>query len=91
MLNYDVHPHLRKILQKLKTKDKIRLKIIKNKMDEIISSTEETIENYKPLRYNLKNQKRVHIDKSFVLVFSYDKKEKLITFLDFDHHDNIYK
>ena len=28
--------------------------------------------------------------KSFVLIFSYDKTKDLITFLDYDHHDNIY-
>jgi len=39
----------------------------------------------------MKDQKRVHIDKSFVLTFKYFKEKKYILFQDFDHHDNIYK
>lgn len=42
----------------------------------------------KPLRYGLKNQRRVHIG-SFVLTYAVADKEIWIT--DFDHHDKIYK
>jgi len=38
----------------------------------------------------LKDKKRVHVG-NFVLVFKLVKKENKIIFLDFDHHDNIYR
>jgi len=34
--------------------------------------------------------RRVHIGKSFVLVFEIVENENKVIFLDFDHHDNIY-
>lgn len=42
----------------------------------------------KPLRYSLKNRRRVHIG-SFVLVYEFHNGE--LRFIDFDHHDKIYK
>ena len=42
----------------------------------------------KPLRYALKNRRRVHVG-SFVLVYEFSGNE--LRFLDFDHHDKIYK
>lgn len=42
----------------------------------------------KPLRYALKNRRRVHVG-SFVLVYEFHAGE--LRFLDFDHHDKIYK
>ncbi len=89
--DYDFSPKLKRIIRKLVKKDRQRADIIYNKAKEIINSDETTIEHYKNLRHDLSNQKRVHIDKSFVLTFSFDKKKKFILFLDFDHHDNIYK
>ena len=42
----------------------------------------------KPLRYSYKNNRRVHIS-SFVLVYEFHDGE--LRFIDFDHHDKIYK
>jgi len=42
----------------------------------------------KPLRYTLKNRRRVHIE-SYVLV--YELVDNELRFLDCDHHDKIYK
>ena len=42
----------------------------------------------KPLRYTLKNRRRVHVG-SFVLVYEFHNNE--LRFIDFDHHDHIYK
>ncbi len=47
------------------------------------------IRNYKNLKHSLKEFKRIHIG-HFVLVFRLNKKENLIYFEDFDHHNNIY-
>lgn len=71
-------------------RERSRYDFLMKKIGQIVSSDEQTIEHYKNLGYNLKHLKRVHVDKSFVLTFEYDKTKKLIVFLDFDHHDNIY-
>ena len=42
----------------------------------------------KPLRHALKNRRRLHVG-SFVLVYEFHNNE--LRFLDFDHHDKIYK
>ncbi len=86
MREFEIKPKLEKILSRLFKKDKQTYEAIMKKIEEIISS--EDIEHYKNLRYRLKDIKRVHIN-HFVLVFSYDKSKNFVTFLDFDHHDDI--
>ncbi len=90
VLAYDLSDKLKDIVQKLRKRDPQRAEIIYKKIKQIINSDEITIEHYKNLRYDLKDEKRVRLDKSFVLTFKYDKARKFILFLDFDHHDNIY-
>ncbi len=46
---------------------------------------------FKPLRKPMENKRRVHVGGSFVLVYEVDEKERLVTLLDFDHHDNVYE
>ncbi len=88
-MNYELKPELEKILGKLKKKDSVAHKAILNKIEEIANSPDP--DRYKPLRYGMKNKKSVHIVKSFVLVFEYDRQRQFLSFLDYDHHDNIYK
>lgn len=45
---------------------------------------------YKKLRGDMKGACRVHIDTHFVLVFEYDSVKKIVRFLDFAHHDDVY-
>ena len=78
---------LEKILSKLEKKNFSLYNQIKKKISEVINS--ENVEHYKNLRHDLKEFKRVHIG-HFVLIFRFDKKEGLILFEDFNHHDNIY-
>ena len=85
---FEYSEKLQKILQKLSKKDGKRYEIIWKKINEIINS--ENIEHYKNLRHPLNNFKAVHIDKSFVLIFRFDKNKNLISFEDFDHHDKVY-
>jgi mRNA-degrading endonuclease RelE of RelBE toxin-antitoxin system len=88
MYSYEIKPNLQKILNKLSKKDKPLFEQALKKIEEIIHSFD--VEHYKNLRYDMKDSKRAQIG-HFVLVFSLDKKASLISFLDFDHHDNIYK
>ena len=57
------------------------------KVEEILSVPH----RYKNLRAPLQQWKRVHIDKSYVLLFSVDETTRLVTLEDYDHHDGIYR
>jgi len=89
MRKFDIEEKLHKILDKLFKKDKKRYEIIRKKIEEIVNSMD--IEHYKNLKFPMNEFKRVHVDKSFVLVFKYDKTNNKIRFYDFDHHDNVYR
>jgi len=89
--SFDLSDELREILEKLRKKDPLRSKMIFKKISQIIESDGDSVDHYKNLRHDLSDYKRVHIVKSFVLIFKVDKKEKHILFVRFDHHDRIYK
>ena len=86
-MEYEIKPNLQKILDKLRRKDNVAFEAILDKIKEIVNSDPDS---YKPLKH-IQNVKRVHIIKSFVLVFSFDKRNQFLSFLDYDHHDNVYK
>jgi len=88
---FDISDHLRKTLEKLSRQDPVRSGMIYNKIKEIVESDGNAVDHYKNLKYGLSDYKRVHIDKSFVLIFKVFKKENHILFERFDHHDRIYK
>ena len=90
MRKYEIKPHLLKILGKLSKKDKTAYEAVMKKIDEIINASPVEIEHYKNLKHNLKFEKRVHIATHFVLIFSYDRVNNVVSFLDYDHHDNAY-
>ena len=85
MREFEFSDHLKKILNKIYKKDRTTYKALMNKVDEIVNSPD--LNRYKNLRYNMKDNKRVHIG-HFVLVFRCI--EYKVYFDDFDHHDNIY-
>ena len=63
------------------------LQLIDRKVQDIL----EDPHRFKPLRKSLQNKRRVHIGGSFVLAYEINEEQKIVTLLDFDHHDNIYK
>ena len=73
-----------KIIVRLKKEDRKIFGQVCSEIDKIIRVPE----TGKPLRYSLKNRRRVHLG-SFVLVYEFHND--VLRFLDFDHHDNIYK
>ena len=91
MFNFDITDELKAIIEKLAKKDKKRAEIINKKIRQIIDSDNGSIQHYKNLKYDLKEFKGVHVDSSFVLIFKVDIKNNFILFIDFDHHDRIYK
>lgn len=78
----------KKLLKKLSKRDRKTYEQILKKIEEVINSSD--IEHYKNLKYDMKELKRVHIG-HFVLVFKIDSISKIISFEDYDHHDNIYE
>lgn len=73
-------------LKKMGPKESAKLKIIDNKVKQILANPQ----HFKPLRGSMRGARRVHIDSSFVLTYEIDELRKTVRLLDFAHHDNIY-
>ena len=67
-------------------KDRKRLEAVAKKVEEIL----EDPHRFKPLRAPLQNTRRVHIG-PFVLVYEIDEERKVVTLLDFEPHDTVYR
>jgi len=89
MREFELSLKLKRILKKLVKKDKLRYEATIKKIDEICSNQD--IEHYKSLSYDMKEFKRVHVLSHFVLIFKFDKKTDTVKFEDLQHHDDIYK
>lgn len=76
------------VIEFLNKRDKITYERVIKKIQEIINSG--SVEHYKNLKAPLQHLKRVQIGEK-VLVFKYDKKNKIILFENFEHYDRIYK
>jgi mRNA-degrading endonuclease RelE of RelBE toxin-antitoxin system len=74
----------KKKLSKLKGQDLFN---IMNKIEEILNCQD--INHYKNLKYNLKKYKRVHVNNSYVILFF--GEDEIVYFVDYEHHNNIYK
>lgn len=84
--SFEIKPELAEKLKKIKKKNPLLFQRVQKKIAEVI----ENPSHYKPLRYDMKSIRRVHLD-PFVLIFSINENEKLVEFLEIDHHDKIYK
>ena len=87
MYNYEIVPSLQRTLNKLFKKDKVIYAQVMKKIGEIVQNPQ----HYKPLKYDLAGERRVHIMKSFVLKCGIDEQNKIVTFFFFGHHDEAYK
>ena len=87
MYRLAIKESLDKKFKKLQKKDKEMLLLIDRKAQDIL----EDPYRFKPLRKPLQNKRRVHVGGSFVLIYEINEEEKIVTLLDFDHHDNVYK
>ena len=72
---------------KLKKKNREMLMLIDSKVKDILDDPY----RFKSLKKPLQNKRRVHVGGSFVLIYEVNEEERIVTLLDFDHHDNIYK
>lgn len=87
MFTYEFSKELGRKLEKIRKKRKTIFDAVMKKIMEI----KENPEAYKMLKYEMSGYRRVHIMKSFVLIFRVDNKSNKIIFQDFDHHDRIYR
>ena len=87
MYRLAVKESLDRKFKKLKKKDREMLVLIDRKVQVILDNPY----RFKTLRKPLQNKRRVHVGGSFVLIYEINEEEKIVTLLDFDHHDNIYK
>jgi len=83
----DIRPKLYKQLEKLEKSNVVLFDAIFKKVDEIL----ENPERYENLRAPLNHLKGVHIQKSFVLLFSVDKETKTVILEKFEHHPENHK
>lgn len=82
-----VTPSCQRSIDKACKKNATLSEALRKKMNEILANPA----HYKPLRYDLAGERRVHILKSFVLKFSINETERIVTFFAFDHHDEAYR
>lgn len=87
MYDLAVRPTAEKIFSKIAKKNPKQLGMVYNKIQEILRDPT----HYKNLRKPLQHLRRVHVDRSFVLVFSVDESDKVVIIEYFDHHDKIYR
>jgi len=74
-------------MEKIYRKDRQLYDALMKKISEILNDPH----HYKPLKHDLKGFYRVHIEKSFVLIFSVEENSNIVKFIDLDHHDEIYR
>ena len=91
MFDFDISYELKLVIRKLSKKDRIKVEILNKKIKEIIGNDLSSIDRYKNCRYDLKDYKRVHLDKSFVLLFKVYKEKNMIYFWQLKHHDEAYR
>jgi len=75
------------IFLKIAKKNPKRLEIIEKKIEEIRKNPQ----HYKNLKKPLQHLRRVHIDKSYVVIFSINESAKTVVIEDYNHHDKIYR
>lgn len=81
---FEVTENLIRKLKKVQKKDKVLFAAIRKKISEII----ENPLHYKHLKYE--DRFRVHVGGSFVLTYRVFEAEKMVLFLDIEHHDKVY-
>lgn len=74
-------------LKKLSKKDNQELIAIEKKVKQILNNSH----RFKPLKKLLQNLRRIHIHKSFIIIYSIEEKTKTVIIEVYEHHDKIYK
>lgn len=86
-MDYSIDESLLKALAKMKKKDIATYRIIMKQIGKAVENPEVG----KPLRKGLSGLRRLHIGRSFVLSYSYDRNSKKVIFLEYESWANFYK
>jgi YafQ family addiction module toxin component len=87
MHNTEIKPSCQRDIERLCKRNPVLRGALEKKMNEIV----ENPQHYKPLKYDLAGERRVHIMKSFVLKFMIEEANKTVVFIFFGHHDDAYR
>lgn len=82
----EVKEPVEKIFEKIAKRDRAQSEAIQKVILRIL----ENPHAFKPLHTPLQGQRRVHVIKSFVLVYSIDEPHKTVILERYKHHDEIY-
>jgi YafQ family addiction module toxin component len=85
MYKKEIKEKLDKCLEKLNRRNPELIKALDKKIEEILLNPY----HYKPLRWPMQNQRRVHIGR-YVLVFEINEADETVVFFRFEHHDKAY-
>ena len=86
MYALEVKEGVDRTFHRMAKKDRNRLAAVEKKVREIL----EDPYRFKPLRAPMQNKRRVHV-RPFVLVYEVDEVRRVVTILDFEHHDAVYR
>jgi addiction module RelE/StbE family toxin len=86
MVEYSIDDALLKDLAKMKKRDLTTYRIIMKQIDKVL----ETPEVGKPLRSSLFGLRRLHIGRSFVISYTYDKNSNKVRFIECDDWESFY-
>jgi YafQ family addiction module toxin component len=81
------HPNCQKEILKACKKYSALKEALEKKIKEICDNPA----RFKPLKHEYQGKRRVHIMKSFVLLFSVEQNSRTVNLLAFKHHDEAYK
>ena len=87
MYSLAIRKSVDKLFSRLAKRDPARLRLVDEKIEQILAYPH----HFKPLRSPMQHLRRVHLDGSYVLVYSIDEENKLVVIEDFAHHDKIYR
>ncbi|MGV8143252.1 MAG: type II toxin-antitoxin system RelE family toxin [Methanothermobacter sp.] len=90
---YDIHfiPEFDEFMEDLSKKEPtIHDQVIK-KITDIAETLEWSDKHYKNLQHPLNRYRRVHLNKTFVLVFRVDHNKHMVEFYVYDHHNYVYQ
>ncbi|MGV8161866.1 MAG: type II toxin-antitoxin system RelE family toxin [Candidatus Nanoarchaeia archaeon] len=85
--NLEITPTCLSSIKKKSKNNPLLEKILKKKIEEIL----ENPEHFKPLRNELSGTRRIHVMKSFVLIYRVIEDKRKVILLIFEHHDAAYK
>jgi mRNA interferase RelE/StbE/toxin YoeB len=88
MYSLEIKEEADRIFKKLSKKNLKQMSIIGRKIKEVRENPQHI---YKFLQKPLQSFNRVHIDKSFVLIFKIEHEIKTVVIYYYDHHDKVYK